>query len=58
MLDKETQERILAQYDENIDTYKNLVERFQLLLKYILEANDIVVHSITGREKSRKRFSR
>jgi putative GTP pyrophosphokinase len=54
MIDKETQQRILAEYDEKADTYRDLVERLQLLLKQILEFHKIEVHSITGRQKSRK----
>jgi putative GTP pyrophosphokinase len=54
MVDKESEEKILADYDANAHTYAILAPKLEQLLREILRERGIAVHSITSRPKSRK----
>ncbi|RFP66636.1 (p)ppGpp synthetase [Hymenobacter lapidiphilus] len=53
MVDKETQDNILIEYDNNAHIYSALAPKLKQLLHDILFERGIEVHSITSRPKSR-----
>jgi putative GTP pyrophosphokinase len=54
MVSKESQERILSDYEVNEHLYAGFVNMLQSLLGSILRERGITVHSISGRPKSKK----
>lgn len=54
MIDKDNQDKILAEYDANAHIYGILAPRLEQLLREILLGRGIQVHSITSRLKGRK----
>jgi putative GTP pyrophosphokinase len=54
MVDKNIQERILAEYDANAHVYAILAPKLEQLLREILSSRGIQVHSITSRPKGRR----
>jgi putative GTP pyrophosphokinase len=57
MSDRNTEDRILAEYDTSIQGYVLLTSKLEQLIQEILRARGIQVHSISGRYKTRTSLS-